>query len=127
MQSFAHSGRRRDCRPLKGTGDGGRAAGHLKSCVDVLQVLAHGAFGHVQPPCDLAVGETLSDEAQDLPVPRGQRRDATAARFRLCVRLLQVRAQQGEQGAVAFGEIPARAPGRTSAAPCAPVRPEGTA
>jgi hypothetical protein len=93
------------CAVGEGTGDGGGAAGYLEPGVDVLQVLAHGFLGHVEPPGDLGVGVAGGDQAQQFPMAGGELGGRAPLAFGVEVGLVQVGAQQGQQVAVAVGEI----------------------
>jgi len=98
-----------DGHPVReGPGHRGGAAGDLKLGVDVLQVLAYGALGHAQPPADLGIGVPVGDQVQQLALPGREPRGAEPELFRGPVRLVQVRAQQGQQPAVPLGEVRAR-------------------
>ena len=55
----------------KGAGDRGGAARYLQPGEDVLQVDAHGAFGHAELAGDLGVGAPGGNQAQQLPLPGG--------------------------------------------------------
>lgn len=89
----------------EGAQDRGGAAGDLQPAVDVLQVGAHGALRQVQAPGDLGIGVPARDQAQQVRLPRGEPGPLGAAALGVQVGLVQVRADQGEQGPVAFGEV----------------------
>src|SRR5262249_47867758 len=91
----------------EGAGDGGGPAGDLQQAVDVFQVGAHGCLGDAQAAGDLGVGVPGGDQVQQVPVPRGEPGGGVAAALGVEVGLVQVRAQHGEQVAVAFAEVPA--------------------
>jgi hypothetical protein len=82
----------------EGAGRGLRSARHLEAAVQVLQVGADRALGQAEPPGDLAVGVAGGEQAQQLPVPGREPRQRVPASFGVEVSLVQVRAQQGEQG-----------------------------
>jgi hypothetical protein len=90
-----------------GAGDRGGAAGYPQPAVDVLQVLADGAFGDVELPGELRVGVTGRDEIQELPLPGRELGAGVAAAFGVAIGLVQVGAQQGEQRAVRLAEVTA--------------------
>ena len=89
----------------EGAGDGGGPAGDLQQAIDVFQVGAHGCLGDAQAAGDLGVGVPGGDQVQQVPVPGGELRGRVAAALGVEVGLVQVRAQHGEQVAVAVGEI----------------------
>jgi hypothetical protein len=55
---------------------------------------AHGSFRHAKPAGDPAVGVPGGNQAEQLPLPRGQLRRALAAPSSIKVCLMQVGAQQ---------------------------------
>ena len=93
------------CRDGKCAGDRGSTAGDVQPGVDVFQVLAHSSLGQAQVAGDLGVGAPSGHQAQQFPLAGGQFGGASAALLGLKVGLVQVRAQQREQGTVAFGEV----------------------
>src|SRR5262249_49098421 len=86
-------------------GDGGGPAGDVQQAVDVFQVRAHGSLGYAQAAGDLGVSVPGGEQGQEFPVPGGDAGDWVAAALGVEVGLVQVRAQHGEQVAVAFGEV----------------------
>ena len=77
----------------------------VQQAVDVFQVSAHCSLGYTQAAGDLGVGVPGGDQVQQFLLPGGEPRGRVAAAFGVEVGLVQVRAQHGEQVAVAFGEI----------------------
>jgi hypothetical protein len=66
---------------------------------------AHGSLGYAKAAGDLGIGVPGGEQAQQVPVPGGQRGDRVAAAFGVHIGLVQVRAQQHQQGPVTLGEI----------------------
>ena len=96
-----------DPRYAQGADDRGGAAGDVQPAVDVLQVLADGAFGDAEPPGDLRVGVPGSGEVQQLPLPGCEIGARLPPSFGVEIGLMQVRAEQGEQRAVRLAEVTA--------------------
>src|SRR6201986_5634490 len=82
--------------------------GDLELGVDVPRVLAYGPLAPAPPPADLGIGVPVGDQVQQLALPGREPRGAEPELFRGPVRLVQVRAQQGQQPAVPLGEVRAR-------------------
>jgi hypothetical protein len=94
-----------DCPVRERTSDCGRATGDVQPAIDVFQVGAHGGLGQAEAAGDLGVGVPGGDQVQQFPLPRGEPGSGVAAAFGVQVSPVQVRTQQGKQGAVALGEV----------------------